>query len=65
VETVVDTLGAGDSFVAGFLAATLKGWSVERACRFANAVGACCVSASGTAGIRPFDEVVRLYPLAD
>lgn len=65
VETVVDTLGAGDSFVAGFLAATLKGWSVDQACRFANAVGACCVSASGTAGIRPFDEVVRLYPLAD
>ncbi len=63
VDKIVDTLGAGDSFAAGFLAATVKGWPLRRACRFANAVGACCVSARGTTGIRPFEEVIKLYPV--
>jgi sugar/nucleoside kinase (ribokinase family) len=65
VEKIVDTLGAGDSFAAGFLAATVKGWPLPRACRFANAVGACCVGDKGTAGIRPFEDVMKLYPMAD
>ena len=63
VEKVVDTLGAGDSFVAGFLAGMVSGWELEKACRFANAVGACCVSAEGASGIRPMQEVMKLYPL--
>lgn len=63
VEKIVDTLGAGDSFAAGFLAATVKGWPLEKACRFANAVGACCVSARGTTGIMPLEEVLKSYPV--
>jgi sugar/nucleoside kinase (ribokinase family) len=63
VEKVVDTLGAGDSFVAGFLAGKVNGWELEKACRFANAVGACCVSAEGASGIRPMQEVMKLYPV--
>jgi len=61
VEKIVDTLGAGDCHAAGFLAATVKGWDLGKACRFANAVGAACVSARGTSGIRPMQQIVRQY----
>ena len=63
VKTVVDTLGAGDAFVAGFLAGTVKGWRIEKICRFANAVGACCVTAPGASGIKSMKETVKLYQL--
>ena len=57
---VVDTTGAGDSFVAGFLVGWLQGWPLEEIARFANAVGALCVTAVGaTAGVRSFDETLR------
>jgi sugar/nucleoside kinase (ribokinase family) len=62
VEKVVDTLGAGDCHAAGFLAATAKGWEMRKACRFANAVGAACVSARGTSGILPMQQIIRQYP---
>ena len=65
VEKIVDTLGAGDSFVAGFLAATVQGWSLRRACRFANAVGADCVGAKGTSGVGPMEKVMKLYSVGD
>jgi sugar/nucleoside kinase (ribokinase family) len=51
VSKVVDTLGAGDSFVAGLLAGLLRGWELDRCCRLANAVGACCVGAAGMTGV--------------
>jgi sugar/nucleoside kinase (ribokinase family) len=57
VKDVVDTTGAGDAFVAGFLYGIIKGWSVERCGLFANAVGANCVQAIGaTAGVRTFSQ---------
>src|ERR1043166_5975945 len=40
---VVDTTGAGDSFLAGIIAAFLHGLDLEQMARFANAVGHCCV----------------------
>lgn len=47
VKNVVDATGAGDAFVAGFIAGTLKGMdALESAC-VANAVAASCVSAVG------------------
>ncbi|HLV80349.1 MAG TPA: PfkB family carbohydrate kinase, partial [Chthonomonadaceae bacterium] len=63
----VDALGAGDAFVAGFLAGVARGWDLERCARFANAVGACCVTALGaTTGIKSFAETLafleRLSP---
>ena len=61
VEKVVDTLGAGDSFVAGFLAATVSGWNLRKACKFANAVGAACVSAKGSSGIKTIQEIIESY----
>ncbi len=57
---VVDTTGAGDAFCGGFLAGYLAGWDIERTTRFANAVGAMCVSAIGGAtGIRSMAETLR------
>ncbi len=53
----IDALGAGDAYVAGFLAGVVQGWDLERSARFATAVGACCVTALGaTTGIRSFAE---------
>jgi len=55
----VDALGAGDAFVAGFLAGLARGWDLERCARFATAVGACCVTALGaTTGVKTFEETV-------
>lgn len=57
----VDTTGAGDSFCSGFLAAFARGKSDEECMAFANAVGACCVSAKGaTAEIRTYEETEKL-----
>jgi sugar/nucleoside kinase (ribokinase family) len=56
----VDALGAGDAFVAGFLAGIVRGWGVERSARFATAVGACCVTALGaTTGVKDFDGTLE------
>jgi sugar/nucleoside kinase (ribokinase family) len=63
VEAVADTLGAGDSFVAGMLTGLVNGWDLRRACRLANAAGACCVGATGTTGVRPLREIVERYGL--
>ena len=60
----VDALGAGDAFVAGFLAGLTHDWDLERCAQFANAVGACCVTALGaTTGIRSFSSTLQF--LAD
>ena len=65
VETV-DTSGAGDCFVAGFLRAVHQGWPAEDALRFGNAVAAHCVQAIGcTAGVKPLDEVRRFQEAYD
>ena len=56
----VDTTGAGDSFCSGFLAAFARGNTPEECARFANAVGALCVTAKGaTTGIRTYDETLE------
>ena len=56
----VDTTGAGDSFVAGFLTGLTKGWSLYECGKFANAVGTHCVMATGAStGIKSFEETVE------
>ena len=47
VKNVVDATGAGDAFVAGFLAGTLRGYDPFESARVANKVAAACVSAVG------------------
>ncbi len=57
VKKVVDATGAGDAFVAGFLAATLRGFQPLDAARKANTIAASCVTAVGAStAIKPFDE---------
>jgi len=57
---VVDTSGAGDCFIAGFLKGILEGWDVERCAKFGSAVASFCIRAIGcTAGVRPMEEVLR------
>jgi sugar/nucleoside kinase (ribokinase family) len=59
--TAIDSLGAGDSWCAGFLTGLLEEWPLEKTVRFANAVGACCVQALGaTTGVKPLAETLTL-----
>jgi sugar/nucleoside kinase (ribokinase family) len=63
---VVDTTGAGDAWVAGFLAGVVMGWDLEQAGRLANAEGALCVTAIGTtAGLRSMEETLAFMERAE
>ena len=57
--TVVrDTLGAGDSFISGFLTGLLKGWNFDQSVNFGIATASCCVGELGaTSGVHNFDQV--------
>jgi len=60
----VDALGAGDAFAAGFLTGVVKGWDLEQTGRFANAVGALCVTALGaTTGVRSLQETLEFMQI--
>lgn len=55
---VIDSTGAGDCFVAGFVAGLLRGWQADRAVRLGNACGALATTALGaTQAIRPLAEI--------
>ncbi len=59
---VVDTTGAGDSFVAGFIYGLCNDMSIEECAGFANAVASCCVEAVGaTEGILSVDEPMKRF----
>lgn len=56
----VGATGAGDTAIAGFIAALLRGLGLSEAGRFATAVGACNVEAADAlSGIRSWDETTR------
>ena len=50
---VLNVLGAGDAFMAGFLRGWLRGEPLEQCCRWANACGALVVSRHGCAPAMP------------
>jgi sugar/nucleoside kinase (ribokinase family) len=55
----VDSTGAGDAFVAGFLFGVLRGWDLESCGRLGNAAGALCTRAVGTTeGLRGLEETL-------
>ena len=58
---VVDATGAGDAYVAGFLAGIIMGWNLESTAELASATGAACVTAIGTtAGIQNLEETLKI-----
>jgi 2-dehydro-3-deoxygluconokinase len=61
VPIVVDPVGAGDGFCAGFIAGRLDGVDLETALRMGNACGALAVAAVGDqAGLPDRDELGRI-----
>lgn len=57
----VDTTGAGDNFVAGFLHGVLRGWTVRECALFGNAVGAVSVGHIGaTTGVTGVHQVCQM-----
>jgi 2-dehydro-3-deoxygluconokinase len=58
-KKVVDTVGAGDGFDAGFIYGVLNNWALEKILRFANTIGSMVVSVSGdNEGLPCIDEVL-------
>jgi ribokinase len=58
---VVDTLGAGDAFAAGFVTAWMRAEKIEQALNFANATAALTITKAGSQNGQPkLDEVARL-----
>ncbi len=56
-EQLIGTTGAGDCTIAGFLAAILRGQTVEEAMTSAVAVGACNVEAADAlSGVRSWED---------
>ena len=61
---VVDATGAGDAYVAGFLAGTIMGWDLKATTELASATGAACVTAIGTTdGIQNLEETLKIIRL--
>lgn len=61
---VVDTTGAGDSFLAGLVVGLARGMPVESAARLGAATAACCVTRAGaTAGLRDLHDTMQLAGL--
>ena len=61
---VVDTTGAGDAFVAGFLAALRRGESLPGCVQIGNGAGAKCVERLGSSGTLPaYQELISFTGL--
>ena len=57
----VDATGAGDAYVAGFLAGTIMNWDLKATAKLASATGASCVTAIGTTtGIKNLEETLKI-----
>jgi 5-dehydro-2-deoxygluconokinase len=61
---ILNVLGAGDAFAAGFLFGLLAGWSRERSIRMGNATGAILVTRHGCANFMPTLAEVDLFVAA-
>lgn len=58
-KKVVDTVGAGDGFDAGFVYGMLQNWSLGKSLKFANTIGSMVVSVYGdNEGLPYLDEVL-------
>ncbi len=62
---VVDTVGAGDSFDAGFIYGCLNGWPLEKSLRLACVCGALSTQAAGGTAAQPTLDQARAYLTPD
>ena len=62
--TVADTIGSGDSFLAGFLSQLLNGSSTERALHFASGIGAFIATQHGACPDYQFSQITELIQSA-
>jgi len=58
---VIDTVGAGDSFDAGFIYGYLNGWPLEKSLRLAAVCGALSTQAAGGTTAQPALEQAKTY----
>jgi 5-dehydro-2-deoxygluconokinase len=58
---VVNILGAGDAFAAGFIYGYLKGWDYYKCCRMGNACGAHVVTQLGCANFTPYEKEILAF----
>jgi 5-dehydro-2-deoxygluconokinase len=58
---VVNVLGAGDAFAAGFIYGYLQGWDWYKCCRLGNACGAILVTKHGCANFNPTYQEVTSF----
>jgi sugar/nucleoside kinase (ribokinase family) len=58
---VIDTVGAGDSFDAGFLFGYLHNWELEKSLQFACACGALSTQKAGGTAAQPTLEEAMKY----
>ncbi len=58
---VVNILGAGDAFAAGFIYGYLKGWDWYKCCRMGNACGAHVVTQLGCANFTPYENDILAF----
>jgi 2-dehydro-3-deoxygluconokinase len=54
IKQIVDPIGAGDAFAAGFLSGLLRGWPDKEAVRLGNRVGAYALTVPGDVEGLPF-----------
>jgi len=61
VERFVSALGSGDSAIAGFLSAMIRGFSLEDCARIASLSGAlCCTAYDAVSAARPLERLLEL-----
>jgi sugar/nucleoside kinase (ribokinase family) len=63
--SVVDTVGAGDTFDAGFLYGYLNGWPLEKSLRLAAVCGALSTQAAGGTAAQPTLDQARAFLTLD
>ncbi len=61
VEKIVDPIGAGDGFAAGFVAGQLKGYSLRESVSLANALGAFALTVKGDVEGYPTWEELEIF----
>ncbi|QTM99168.1 sugar kinase [Sediminibacillus dalangtanensis] len=54
VERIIDTVGAGDGFAAGFLSGQLRGWDLAESVKLGNRIGAYALTVAGDVEGYPF-----------